>query len=139
MRKVQSTLAILLLLTFAGAACSMIAQDKVPPAQSPFAYNADSQVTVEGTIQEVKDYKCPVTGTVGEHIAVKNGANEAIEVHLAPVTFLKEYEMVFHAGDSVKIVGAKIQFEGKPALLAKTVKDGQATYTFRDNQGKPLW
>ena len=138
MRKLQITLASLLLLFFAGAACRMIAQDKVPPANGTFVYNVADQVTVEGTIQEAKDYKCPVTGTVGSHITVKT-AGEALEVHLAPATYLKEYEMAFHAGENVKLVGVKIQFEGKPALLAKSVTVGGATFTFRDAKGRPLW
>jgi DNA/RNA endonuclease YhcR with UshA esterase domain len=138
MKKLEITLGTLLLLTFAAAACSLLAQDKTPPTHESFIYNNSDQITVEGTIQEVKDYKCPVSGSVGSHIAVKN-ATETIEVHLAPAAFLKDYEMTFHAGETVKIVGVKIQFEGKPALLAKTVRVGQATFTFRDNQGKPLW
>ena len=138
MSKVQITLASLLLLSFAGAACRMIAQDKTPSASGSFAYNVADQVTVEGTVQEVKDYKCPVSGTVGSHITLKSGS-EAIEVHLAPVTYLKEYEMAFHAGESVKIVGVKILVEGKPALLAKSATVAGATFTFRDAKGRPLW
>lgn len=138
MKQLQTTLGIVLLLFFAGAACSVIAQDKAAPAHGSFVYNADDQVTVEGVVQEVKDYKCPVSGTIGSHIAVKN-ATGTIEVHLAPATFLKDNEMVFHTGDQVKLVGAKIQFEGKPALLARTATVGHTTFTFRDAQGKPIW
>jgi len=138
MKKLQITLGTLLLLIFAGAACNVIAQEKVQSAHESFVYNAEDQVTVEGTVQEVRDYKCPVTGTVGSHITVKTLAG-TLEVHLAPAAFLKDNEMVFHAGDQVKLVGAKIQFEGKPALLAKTATVGHTTFTFRDAKGNPIW
>jgi uncharacterized Zn-binding protein involved in type VI secretion len=103
-----------------------------------YAYDETQQVTVEGNIVELRDFKCPVTGTEGSHITVK-GSGDPIEVHLAPVKFLKEYEIVLHQGDSVKVVGSKIAFEGKPALLAKTVTVGSETFTFRDPKGKPIW
>lgn len=138
MKGIRVSLALFLLAAVAGMVGGLIAQDKAAQNHATYVYNTTDQVTVEGTVQEVKDYKCPVTGTVGSHITVKT-SGDAIEVHLAPVTFMKEYEMVLHAGDNVKVVGAKILFEGKPALLAKTVKVGQETFTFRDEKGKPLW
>lgn len=50
-----------------------------------------------------------------------------------------DYDIVIHKGDQVEIRGAKIVFEGKSSLIAKTVAVEQTTFTFRDNSGKPLW
>lgn len=102
------------------------------------AYNPAQQQTVRGTVQEVKDYQCPVSGTIGSHIAV-NAGSETIEVHLAPARFLKEYGIVIKEGDSVTVTGVKFTFNGKPAMMAKTVVAGHSTFTFRDDKGRPEW
>ncbi len=126
-----------MLLGFLGAACVLQSQDKAKPGNYP--YDVSKQVTFTGRIQEARDYQCPVSGTVGAHITVKGVAGDAMEVHLAPASYLKDYDISFRPGDEAKIVGVKIDFEGKPALLARTVTVDNATYTFRDEKGRPLW
>lgn len=121
-----------------GAAFLVQAEDKSASGHSAFPYDSAQQVTISGKIQEVKEYQCPVSGTVGAHITVKSDSG-TMEVHLAPVTFLKDYEITLRAGDEVKVVGAKIVVEGKPALMARTVAVGDTVFTFRDPNGKPLW
>lgn len=139
MQGIRILFGTLLLLFIAGEASQVVSQEKTAPLpQHDFAYDPGSQTTLQGVIQEVKDYKCPVTGTVGSHISVK-GEQEITEVHLAPSKFLKEYEIVLKPGDEVKVVGVKITFEGKPAMLAKSVTVGRETFAFRNDKGKPLW
>jgi hypothetical protein len=115
-----------------------VSQDKTSPSHETYTYDTSSSKIITGTVLEVKDYKCPVTGTVGSHLTLKR-SGESIEVHLAPATFLKQYEIVINKGDEVAIEAAPILFEGKPALLARTVAVGQSTYAFRDAKGRPLW
>jgi uncharacterized protein YdeI (BOF family) len=52
---------------------------------------------------------------------------------------MKQYEINIHKGDKVTVVGSKITYEGKIALIAKSVEIGNDTYNFRDQSGKPLW
>ncbi len=132
MKNIRITVAVALGF-FGGAVCSLIAQDKAPPK-----YDVAAQQTVQGTIQEVKDYKCPVSGTLGSHITIKT-FDGTFEVHLAPRTFLKEDEMVLRVGDNVKIVGVKLVYDSRPAILARTLTIGQETFFFRDEKGRPLW
>lgn len=139
MHGIRILLGTLLLLLAAGEAFQVISQQKpAPTTQQDFTYDKAKEVTLQGKIEEVRDYKCPVTGTVGTHISVKNDQS-VTEVHLAPAKFLKEYEIVLKPGDDVKIIGAAIEFEGKPSMLAKTVSVGKETFAFRDKDGKPLW
>jgi hypothetical protein len=139
MQGVRILLGTLFLLLFAGEASQVISQEKpAPPAQQNFTYDPANQTTLQGVIQEVKDYKCPVTGTMGTHISLKT-EELTTEVHLAPSKFLKEYEIVLKPGDEAKIVGVKFTFDGKPAMLAKTVTVGKETFVFRNDKGKPLW
>jgi hypothetical protein len=115
-----------------------VSQDKASAAHETYAYDTSNSKIITGTVLEVKDYKCPVSGTVGSHITLKR-SGDVIEVHLAPATFLKQYEIVINKGDEVAIEAAPILLEGKPALLAKTVAVGKLTYAFRDAKGRPLW
>lgn len=125
------------LMLLAGAA--VVSQEKNPPAQQHnYAYDQATQQTFEGVVVETKDYACPVSGSVGSHITLK-GDVSTIEVHLAPATFMKQYEISINKGDRVTVVGSKIIFEGKPALIAKTIVLGHETFNFRDPKGRPLW
>ena len=133
---IRLALATGLLLLAAGTSI-VAAQDKTAPPES-YQYNTANQAKINGIVETVTEYKCPVSGAVGTHLTVKTGAS-TIEVHLAPAKFVKDYDIVIHKGDQVEIQGAKIIFEGKPSLIAKTVVVAQTTFAFRDNNGKPLW
>jgi DNA/RNA endonuclease YhcR with UshA esterase domain len=102
------------------------------------AYSTSQEQAFSGTILEVKDYQCPVTGTIGSHIAVK-GTSDTLEVHLAPAKFLKQYDIVLKPGDQVTVTGIKFTFDGKPAMLARLVVVGRDTFRFRDDKGRPEW
>jgi len=114
------------------------AGEKSSSPASSYPYDISTELTVSGTVQEITDYQCPVTGTVGSHITLITESG-TIEVHLAPAKFLKEYEIVIRKGDVVKLVAAKIVYQGKPALLAKTITIDRQKYAFRGDNGSPLW
>jgi len=128
----------LMLVALVAGGLALMSQEKNPPAQHNYAYDQASQQTLDGLVVETKDYSCPVSGTVGSHITVK-GDISSIEVHLAPASFMKQYEIMIRKGDRVTVVGSKINFEGKPALIARSVTVGRETYNFRSPKGIPLW
>jgi DNA/RNA endonuclease YhcR with UshA esterase domain len=127
-----------LVLLLSGAAITLVSQEKNSPKQVSYTYATTSEQTMHGLVVETRDFECPVTGTVGSHLTVKNETG-SIEVHLAPASFMKQYEINIHKGDKVTVVGSKITYEGKSALIAKSVAIGNETYNFRDQSGKPLW
>jgi DNA/RNA endonuclease YhcR with UshA esterase domain len=125
-------------LLLSGAAITLVSQEKNSSTRESYTYAPANEQTMRGWVVETKDFQCPVTGTVGSHITVKNETG-SIEVHLAPASFMKQYEINIRKGDNVTVVGSKITFEGKSALIAKFVAIGHETYNFRDPSGKPLW
>ncbi len=133
--------ALLLVLLVALAGVNAISQEKKPPVSNIPKYEPLSEVTLQGRVQEVKEYHCPISGTLGSHIAVKEErvGMGVVEVHLAPVTFLKTYGIAIKPGDLVTIVGMRTVFNGKSAMLAKTITVERDTYAFRNNKGMPLW
>ena len=126
---------ILLLLM---SASSVVSQEKNSPAQAHYTYDEANQQTVRGWVVETRDFQCPVSGAMGSHITVKSEMGN-IEVHLAPASFMKQYDIAFTKGQNVTVVGSKITYEGKPALIAKFVAVGLETFNFRDPKGRPLW
>jgi hypothetical protein len=127
-----------LLMLLSGATPLTIGEDKTPPPHETYPYDIANQKVLTGTVVDVQDYVCPVTGTVGSHITLRY-AGGTIEVHLAPAKFLKQYEIIINKGSAVQVEGAMAAVDGKPGLLAKIMTDGYATYAFRDAKGKPLW
>lgn len=125
-------------LLLSGAAITLVSQEKSSPTHANYTYAPTSEQTMRGWVVETRDFQCPVTGTVGSHITVKSETG-SIEVHLAPASFMKQYEINIRKGDNVTVVGSRIMFEGKGALIAKSVAIGNETYNFRDQSGRPLW
>lgn len=102
-------------------------------------YDPATETKISGTIEDVKEFECPVSGTVGYHIALKTG-DGTVMVHIAASKFMKEYEITFEKGQHIDVVGSKVKLEsGEDAVLAREIVRGQSTYAFRDKQGNPLW
>jgi len=125
-------------LLLSGATITLVSQEKHSQTPVGYTYAPTSEQNLRGWVVETKDFQCPVTGTVGSHITVKNETG-SMEIHLAPASFMKQYEINIRKGDNVTVVGSRITFEGKSALIAKSVAIGHETFNFRDQSGKPLW
>src|SRR5438552_7692895 len=76
-------------------------------------YDKSTEAVFKGTVEEVKDRNCPVTGGMGSHLMLKLADNNAIEVHLALTKFVNQYELVFHKGDVLEVTGVKVKFEDR--------------------------
>jgi DNA/RNA endonuclease YhcR with UshA esterase domain len=100
-------------------------------------YNSSTEVTVKGTVGEVKEVTGPM-GWAGTHLMLKT-QNETQDVHLGPASFLAEKKFKFTKGDQIEVTGSKIKYEGADALLAREVKKGDETLTLRNAQGIPQW
>ena len=102
-------------------------------------YDRAAEATFKGTVEEVRDRQCPVSGGMGSHLILKLSTGNTIEVHLATTKFVKTYDLVFNKGDVVTVVGMKVQFEGVETIFAREVTRGSETFLFRDKDGTPIW
>jgi len=102
-------------------------------------YDPATETVFKGTVVEVRDRQCPVSGGMGSHVILKLADSTTIEVHLATTRFVKEYELVFSPGDELEVTGSKVVFEGVETIFARQVKRGNDLYVFRDKDGKPVW
>ena len=127
------TLTLLVIVTPAFAAEKAASQAGVPK------YNPATEAVFKGTVDEVRDRECPVSGGMGAHVVLKLGNGTTIEVHLAATKFMKNYELVFNKGDQLEVTGSKVVFEGVETIFAREVKRGNDTFVFRDKEGNPIW
>jgi hypothetical protein len=102
-------------------------------------YDTATEAIFKGTVEEVRDRVCPVSGGMGSHIILNIGDNKTIEVHLATTKFVKTYELEFNKGDQLEVVGSKVKFEGVDTIFAREIRRGTDTFVFRDKDGKPIW
>ena len=101
-------------------------------------YNAATEVKVEGVVQEVQQFWCPINGDEGTHLMVKTDAG-ILQVHVAPRRFLEGNGMSFGKGDQIAVVGSTVTFEGHDAMIARKITRGDQTFAFRQPDGTPLW
>lgn len=101
-------------------------------------YDKAAEVHLKGVVQDVRDYQCPISATMGSHITLKTDT-EVIELHLAATKYTKSYEIVFNKGDQIEVVGSRVKFQGADTILAREITRGTDTFTFRDGDGKPVW
>ena len=133
---------IILILTAVALVVTAIpagAAQKSDPAVAVPKYDPAAELTVKGTVEEVRDRQCPVSGGMGSHIILRLPTSKTIEVHLATTKFVKAYDFGFNKGDVVTVVGTKVQFEGVETIFAREVTRGDATFTFRSKDGTPIW
>jgi hypothetical protein len=108
------------------------------PKQRAPKYNAATEVKVQGVVQEVREFWCPVNGDEGTHLMLKTDAG-ILEVHVAPRRFLQGNGVSFGKGDQIEVVGSMVIYEGHDAMIARKITRGDQTFAFRQPNGRPLW
>ncbi len=103
--------------------------------EKPLAYDPAKEVTVAGTVQEVKEFYCPLSDDRGTHLVLKTD-NGDIMVHVALARFLRRQEIVFKTGDRVEVTGSKPQSD---VVIARQITRGPETFILRDTGGNPAW
>jgi len=101
-------------------------------------YNAATEVKVEGVIEEVQQFWCPINGDEGTHLMLKTDSG-ILQVHVAPHRFLQGNGVSFSKGDQIAVVGSTVTYQGHDAMIARKITRGDQTYAFREPDGRPLW
>ena len=101
-------------------------------------YSASNEQSVQGVVQNVQEFYCPISGDVGTHLLVKTD-HGTFQVHIAPSRFLRDKKLNFSKGDQIEVVGSRIIYNGHEALIARTVIRGDQTVAFREPNGQPMW
>ena len=101
-------------------------------------YDAATEVTLTGTVDEVKNVAAAGRGPGGAHLMVRTDAG-VTEVVLGPAAFVSQKGFEFVKGDSLTVTGSKVTMNGQHVVVAREVKKGDQVLTLRDANGVPQW
>lgn len=110
-----------------------VAQGRMRGGQGPANYSVAAEVTVKGTVEDVK----PGPGQ-GTHVTLKT-SDATLELALGPSWYQTEKKYALAKGDQIDVIGAKSTAGGRDVLLVREIKKGAETMTFRDAKGFPMW
>jgi len=119
--------------------CVAVAANQEPTNGKTPKYDKATEIKVKGTVVDVRDYSCPISGTMGAHLTLKVQDGSTIELHLAATKYVKSYEMVFNKGDEIEVIGSKVKLNDADTIMAREITRGQDSFVFRDENGKPVW
>ena len=108
------------------------------PRQRAPAYDSSDEVSVQGIVQDVQQFYCPISGEQGTHLIVKT-ENGTVQVHVAPTRFLRSNNLSFNRGDEIQVIGSRIVYQGHEAMIARSITRADQTVAFREPNGRPLW
>jgi len=110
-------------------------------SQAPPKYDAATEVTVKGTVGELKLVP-PTGGKPFAYLVTKTGPDkekDSVQIFLCPKTFLDQMGISFKADEAIEVKGSKVKQEGADLILAREMVKGGETLTFRFPDGKPAW
>ncbi|WP_136515496.1 DNA-binding protein [Geomonas edaphica] len=101
-------------------------------------YDPAKVETVTGEVVKVEVVSARKGPGNGVHLQLKTDQG-TIPVHIGPAWFVERLDAKIEKGDRVEVKGARINFDGKPAIIAAEVKKGDAVLQLRDAAGVPVW
>jgi hypothetical protein len=75
-------------------------------------YNAATETTITGTVDDVQNLAGPANGPGGLHLMVR-GDRGTYDVHLGPAAYITSKHWEFAKNDSVTIKGSKMTAQGR--------------------------
>ena len=87
--------------------------------------------------------------TVGKFVPIKamspgifliiKTEKEIISIHLGPSWYIENQDIKIEPKEMVEIKGTRINFNGKPVIIAGQVKKGDKILRIREKNGLPVW
>lgn len=101
-------------------------------------YDPKTVTTLVGEVVAVERITPTQGMSYGIHLIVKAG-QETVSVHLGPAWYIENQDIKIVPKDKIEVKGSRITFQGKPAIIAATVKKGAETLELRNENGFPVW
>ena len=118
------------------------AGNKPSDAPAEPRYDTATVVDVSMVVVETREVAKgnPFAGT---HLMVRPESSrqdsEAQDVYLAPSEFIKQFNLTFHAGDRIEVIGSKVKMGTTQMILARELRRSDTTLIIRDQKGDPVW
>lgn len=101
-------------------------------------YNRGTVESLNGEVISVNKITPSQGMSHGIHLILKTG-KETIPVHLGPGWYIENQDIQIQPKDKIQITGSRINFAGKPAIIAAEIKKGNDILKLRDEKGFPAW
>jgi hypothetical protein len=100
-------------------------------------YDPSKEITLSGSAMYVATHPSGASWT-GVYTIMREGTGE-IEVHLAPDAFLLNEGIELKTGDSLKVVGSRVRWNGTDIVLARQITVKDKVIQLREKNGTPRW
>lgn len=111
----------------------------LPRSEYGQLFDRNSIQTIHGRITAIRAFTPKDEMPEGVMLKVEADNNQTYDVHLGPKWFIERQQMQFRDGDRVRIVGSRIDFEGKTAIMASEVWRDDHVLMLRNKNGLPAW
>jgi len=101
-------------------------------------YDPAKVETVSGTVESIGTVT-PMKGMHRAAMLVLKTDKESIPVHLGPEWYITRLDTKIAKGDTIEVKGSRVDFAGKPAVIAAEIKKGDGLLVLRDSAGIPVW
>lgn len=101
-------------------------------------YDPKKIAKVKGVVEKVELITPRKGMSNGIHLKLKTDS-DVKSIHLGPSWFIKRQEVEILKGDTIEATGSKVEYKGKPVMIASMVKKGDSTLMLRDENGRPRW
>ncbi|MDJ0708301.1 MAG: hypothetical protein QNJ46_33945 [Leptolyngbyaceae cyanobacterium MO_188.B28] len=101
-------------------------------------YDPANLETISGEVLRVIKTSSRRGQGYGIHLLVQTD-EETVEVHLGPEWYLTDQNFNVEPEDAIEVEGARVAYEGAPAIIATEVTKGEEVLTLRDDNGFPAW
>ncbi len=106
--------------------------------KSQMKYDAKTEVTLSGTIEDVQSVPAKNGAPASEYLMLKTDSGH-VRVGLAPSDYWSKNGFALAKGASIEVIGSKMQSNGSEVVLARVVKEGEKSVTLRNAEGAPAW
>jgi TonB family protein len=107
------------------------------PVEEPL-YDPATEVSITAVVTNVREVPRgnPLSGV---HLSLRL-KSQAIDAHLGPADFVRQFKIHFAKGDKVKVTGSRVKnADGTGVILVREVSRGQAILSCRGAKGEPSW
>ncbi len=98
-------------------------------------YNVATETRMQGSVQQLEEFNCPVTEDRGLHFVLKTD-DGPVMVHVGVSRKLRTKNIRFTVGDQVEVLGSKIRYQGSESIIAREITRGGETFILRDASGQ---
>jgi hypothetical protein len=124
---------------FTGLILSIMATASLVSAQqnssSAALYDTAREVTLVGTV--VSYQPSADKPPLGAHVVLTTSAGN-VDVHLGDARFLNANHFQIQTGDSIRIIGENVTYDGRTQFLARVIQKGTQALMLRSIRGIPL-